>query len=192
MLASILVHEAAHAVLAQRYGVEVSSITLWFLGGVAHLEDEAPNAKAEAQIAGAGPASSLAIAAVFLGLGWIVAISDISPLPSAMLFWIGGLNAVLGIFNLLPGAPLDGGRLLHAWLWKRHGDRSQAAAGASKAGRLSAVLRGRSLAEIMSPLPPSIANWSLLRDVVTADTGDDRIMALDFAGSVTALTSRSA
>ncbi len=110
MLASILVHEAAHAVLAQRYGVEVSSITLWFLGGVAHLEDEAPNAKAEAQIAGAGPASSLDIASMFLGLGWIVAISEISPLLSATLFWIGGLNAVLGIFNLLPGAPLDGGR----------------------------------------------------------------------------------
>ncbi len=65
LLASILVHETAHAVLAQRYGVEVSSITLWFLGGVAHLEDEAPNAKAEAQIAGAGPASSLAISSSF-------------------------------------------------------------------------------------------------------------------------------
>ena len=235
LLASILVHEAAHAVLAQRYGVEVSSITLWFLGGVAHLEDEAPNAKAEAQIAGAGPASSLAIAAAFLGLGWIVAISDISPLLSATLFWIGGLNAVLGIFNLLPGAPLDGGRLLHAWLWKRHGDRSRATAGASKAGRvvglivialgaadfltgnfgglwtafigwflygaasqeaktgrLTAVLRGRKLAEIMAPLPPSIANWSLLRDVLTSEAVDDRIVAVDFGGSVTVVTSRSA
>ncbi|MDX2344433.1 MAG: site-2 protease family protein [Acidimicrobiia bacterium] len=235
LLGSLLVHVASQALVAPRYGGEVSSFTLWFLGGVAHLEDEAPSPRAEAQIAGAGPASSLAIAVVFLGLGWIVAISEISPLLSATLFWIGGLNAVLGIFNLLPGAPLDGGRLLHAWLWKRHGDRSRATAGASKAGRvvgilvaaigaaeflagnpgglwtafigwflytaagqeaktgrLSAVLRGRSLAEIMSPLPPSIANWSLLRDVVTADTGDDRIMAVDFGGSVTALTSRSA
>ena len=191
--------------------------------------------RAEAQIAGAGPASSLAIAVVLLSLGWVVAIVDVAPLLSATLVWIGGLNAVLAIFNLLPGAPLDGGRLLHAWLWKRSGDRESATAGASKAGRavgifvavigaaefltgnpgglwtafigwflysvagqeartgrLTAVLRGRSLAEVMSPLPPSIANWSMLRDVVAADTGDDRIMAVDFGGSVTALTSRSA
>lgn len=235
LLASILIHEAAHAVVAQRYGVDVSSITLWFLGGVAHLEDEAPNPKAEAQIAGAGPASSLAIAALFLSLGWAVAVSAVSPLLSATLFWIGGLNAVLGIFNLLPGAPLDGGRLLHAWLWKRSGDRSRATVGASKAGRvvgliviavgaveflagnfgglwtafigwflygaasqeakagrLTAVLRGRRLSEIMAPLPPSIANWSPLHDVLTSSNSDDRIVAVDFGGSITAVTSRSA
>lgn len=235
LLGSIFVHEASHAVVAQRHGVEVSSITLWFLGGVAHLEDEAPNPRAEAQIAGAGPASSVVIAVVFLSLGWVVVVADVAPLLSATLIWVGGLNAILAIFNLLPGAPLDGGRLLHAWLWKRSGDRTRATAGASKAGRavgillavigaaeflagnpgglwtafigwflysvagqeartgrLTAVLRGRSLAEIMSPLPPSIADWSLLRDVVSAETGDDRIMAVDFGGSVTALTSRSA
>ena len=235
LLGSILVHEASHAVVAQRHGVEVSSITLWFLGGVAHLEDEAPSPRAEAQIAAAGPASSLAIAVVLLSLGWVVTVADIAPLLSATLVWIGGLNAVLAIFNLLPGAPLDGGRLLHAWLWKRSGDRTRATAGASKAGRavgilvavigaaeflagnpgglwtafigwflysvagqeartgrLAEVLRGRSLAEVMSPLPPSIANWSMLRDVVAAETGDDRIMAVDFGGSVTALTSRPA
>jgi hypothetical protein len=199
------------------------------------LEDEAPSPRAEAEIAGAGPASSLAIAIVALVLGWAVAIADVAPLLGATLVWIGGLNAVLAIFNLLPGAPLDGGRLLHAWLWKRRGDRARATAGAAKAGRavgilvaafgaaefltgnpgglwtaligwflysaagqeartgrLSAVLRGRKLAEIMAPLPPSIANWTPLRDVLAEQSADDRIVAVDFGGSVTAVASRSA
>ena len=70
LLGSIFVHEASHAVVAQRHGVEVSSITLWLLGGVAHLEDEAPSPRAEAQIAGAGPVSSVAVAVWLLGAPW--------------------------------------------------------------------------------------------------------------------------
>ena len=161
--------------------------------------------------------------------------ADLAPLLGATLVWIGGLNAVLAVFNLLPGAPLDGGRLLHAWLWKRRGDRARATAGAATAGRavgilvvgfgaaeflsgnpgglwtaligwflysaagqeartgrLSAVLRGRKLAEIMSPLPPSVADWTPLHDVLASARSDDRIIAVDFGGSVTAVVSRSA
>lgn len=234
LLASIFIHEASHALVAQRYGIEVSSITLWLLGGVAHLEDEAPNPRAEAQIAGAGPASSVVVAVVALGLGGLVAGAGVAPLLSSVLLWIGGLNAILALFNLLPGAPLDGGRLLHAWLWKRHGDRARATAGAAKAGRglgiavaafgaveflagnygglwtaligwflygaagqeakvgrLSGVLRGRKLVDIMAPLPPSIANWTPLRDLVSDGSISDRIVAVDFGGSVTAVTSRT-
>jgi hypothetical protein len=212
----------------------VSSITLWFLGGVAHLEDEAPSPRAEAQIAGAGPASSIVIAIVMFGLGWVTSALDIAPLLSGTVLWIGGLNAVLAVFNLLPGAPLDGGRLLHAWLWKRHGDRERATVGASRAGRvvgilvvavgvaelfagspgglwtsfigwflyaaagqeaktgrMAAVLRGRSVADIMAPIPPSIANWSFLRDVISRQAPTERIVAVDFGGAVTHITSRS-
>lgn len=233
LLLSILVHEAAHALVAQRYGVEVSSITLWLLGGVAHLEEEAPSPRAESRIAGAGPASSLAIAAIALSLGGLVALSKVSPLLSAVLLWIGGLNVVLAVFNLLPGAPLDGGRLLHAWLWKRYGDRTRATVGAAKAGRvvgvvvaaigaveflagnigglwtsligwflfaaagqeakvgrLSGVLRERKLSDIMAPLPPSIANWTPLRDVLATGGGAEPIVAVDFGGSVTAVVSQ--
>lgn len=234
LLASILIHEASHALVAQRHGVQVSSITLWLLGGVAHLEDEAPSPRAEAQIAGAGPASSVAVAVAALGLGALVAVTGVAPLLAAVLLWIGGLNVVLAVFNLLPGAPLDGGRLLHAWLWKRSGDRTKATVGAAKAGRglgilvaafgaveflagnfgglwtafigwflytaagqeaksgrLSGVLRERKLADIMAPLPPSIADWTMLRDVLAAGDSNDRIVAVDFGGSVTAVASRS-
>ncbi len=234
LLASIFVHEASHAIVAQRYGIEVSSITLWVLGGVAHLEDEAPTPRAEAQIAGAGPASSVVIAVAALGLGALVVGAGVAPLLGSVLLWIGGLNAILALFNLLPGAPLDGGRLLHAWLWKRSGDRARATVGAAKAGRglgiivaafgaveflagnfgglwtafigwflyaaagqeaksgrLSGVLSGRKLADIMAPLPPSIANWTLLRDLVSDGSTSDRIVAVDFGGSVTAVASRT-
>jgi Zn-dependent protease len=234
VLASIFVHEASHAVVAQRYGVKVSSITLWLLGGVAHLEDEAPSPRAEAWIAGAGPASSVAVAIAALGIGGVVAATEVAPLLSAVLLWVGGLNAILALFNLLPGAPLDGGRLLHAWLWKRRGDRASATVGAAKAGRgfgiaiavlgaieilagnfggfwtafigwflytaagqeakagrLSGVLNGRKLADIMAPLPPSIANWTPLRDVVSDASSDERIVAVDFGGSVTAVALRT-
>jgi Zn-dependent protease len=149
LLASIFIHEAAHALVARRHGVAVSSITLWLLGGVAHLEDEAPNPRAEAQIAGVGPLSSFILAAGSLGVGW--ALFGIAPVLGATLLWVGGLNVVLALFNLLPGAPLDGGRLLHAWLWRRHGSRARATSGASRAGRvLGLIVAGLGLVEVFA------------------------------------------
>ena len=134
LLASVLVHEAAHAVVAQRYGVPVASIRLWILGGIAHLEAEAPTPRAEAWIAGVGPLTSVLIAlgvgagaAGWLAIGW-------DPLVGMTLAWVAGSNALLALFNLLPGLPLDGGRLLHAALWKRRGDRASATATAATAG----------------------------------------------------------
>lgn len=149
LLGSIFVHEAAHALVARHYGVAVSSITLWLLGGVAHLESEAPSPKAEARIAGVGPASSVAVAAV-LGLGaWLWQATGILPVVGATLMWLGGVNLILAVFNLLPGAPLDGGRLLHAWLWRRKGSRDQATVGASRAGRvLGAAIVGIGMLEV--------------------------------------------
>ena len=119
VLASIFIHEAAHAVLARRHDVPVKSITLWLLGGVAHLEDEAPNPRAEAQIAGAGPLTSVLVAIVVGGLGALLAALDAAPLAAATFLWLGMINGVLAVFNLLPGAPLDGGRLLAAASNKR-------------------------------------------------------------------------
>ena len=234
LLLSIFVHEAAHAVAAQRYDIPVASLTLWLLGGVAHLEDEAPSPRAEAIIAGVGPASSLALAvlaAVAAGLGALLAVPS---LLTAVLLWLAGLNALLAAFNLLPGAPLDGGRLLHAWLWKRHGDRARATVGAARAGRglgivvavtggvefltgnlgglwtasigwflyaaagqearagrIQGALRGMSLREIMAPLPTTVGDWLELRALVEEPSGwDERIVAVDFGGAVTAVTSR--
>lgn len=135
LLASIFGHEASHAVVARRYGVNVSSITLWLLGGVAHLEGDAPSPRAEARIAGAGPLFSL-VAAISLGLmGGILWTAEIAPVLAATLLWLAVINTVLALFNLLPGAPLDGGRLLHAWLWKRSGNRERAVERSTQVGR---------------------------------------------------------
>lgn len=131
LLASILAHELGHAVVAQRNGVKVERISLWAFGGVAQLEGEAETARAEFLIAGIGPAISLA-----LGLALIFPASVVGGLIGAVLGWLASINIILAVFNLIPGAPLDGGRLLHAWLWKRHGDRARATATATKAGRL--------------------------------------------------------
>jgi Zn-dependent protease len=131
LLASILVHEWGHAIVAQRNGVRVERISLWAFGGVAQLEGEAETPRAEFLIAGIGPAISLV-----LGLALIYPASVVGGLFGAVLGWLASINIILAVFNLIPGAPLDGGRLLHAWLWKRQGDRARATATATKAGRL--------------------------------------------------------
>ena len=130
LLGSILLHELGHALMARRHGVEVERISLWAFGGVAQLEGEAETPRAEAEIAGVGPAISLLLGAGLYGIAL-----TLTGLPAAILGWAGLINIVLAVFNLIPGAPLDGGRLLHAWLWKRHGDRGRATQTAGKVGR---------------------------------------------------------
>ncbi len=140
VLASIFAHEAAHAVVALRHDVPVKSLTLWLLGGVAHLEDEAPSPRAEAPIAGAGPLTSVLVASFFGGFGGLLASLGVAPLAAATFLWLALINGVLAVFNLLPGAPLDGGRLLRAWLWKRTGDKDRATARATSVGRVVGLL----------------------------------------------------
>lgn len=130
LLGSILLHELGHALMARRHGIEVERISLWAFGGVAQLEGEAETPRAEAEIAGVGPGISLLLGAALYGIALTV-----TGLPAAILGWAGLINIVLAVFNLIPGAPLDGGRLLHAWLWKRHGDRGRATQTAGKVGR---------------------------------------------------------
>ena len=126
--ASILAHEFGHALVARRYGVQTQSIDLWALGGVAHLDREPPTPRAEGLIAVAGPAVSLAIGVAALGVG-IAMQSDVFGL-------IGVVNLLLAVFNMLPGAPLDGGRVLRAVRWARTGDKYRAMREAGNAGRL--------------------------------------------------------
>lgn len=134
-LASVLAHELMHAVMARHYGVPVKRITLWLLGGMAEIGGDAPSPKAAAMIAGAGPAASLAVAAGF-GLGsWCAAVIGLSSLVTATLLWLAVTNGILGVFNLLPGEPLDGGRLLQAVLWQRYQDSYRATVVATRVGR---------------------------------------------------------
>lgn len=133
-LASILVHEFSHALTARRFGVGTRSVQLWALGGVARLDREAPTARAEGWIAAAGPLASVAVAFVSVGF-WVLADGSRGTNEFVgVLGWIGVVNAALAVFNLLPGAPLDGGRILKALRWGHHGDRYRAAREAGRAG----------------------------------------------------------
>ena len=126
--ASILAHEFGHALVARRYGVNTQSIDLWALGGVARLDRESPSPRADGLIAIAGPAVSLLLGIVGLGLGYAA--------QSSVLVLAGSLNVVLAVFNMLPGAPLDGGRVLRAVRWARTGNKYRAMRDAGNAGRV--------------------------------------------------------
>jgi Zn-dependent protease len=130
--ASVLIHELAHSVLALREQVPVKSITLFIFGGVAQIGKEPPTAGAEFRIAIAGPASSLGLAALFGGLG--TAFSG-SPVVSAPLLYLAQINLLLALFNMIPGFPLDGGRVLRAAIWGFRGDYRSATEWAVRAGR---------------------------------------------------------
>jgi Zn-dependent protease len=149
--ASILAHELSHALVARRFGQKVEDITLWVLGGVARLGSEAPTPRAEALVALAGPGMSLALGGMFVGAGSVMrALSGSDTLLAVVLVWLGAINVVLAVFNLLPGAPLDGGRVVSAFLWKRHGDRRRAQIGAARAGRVvGGILIGLGLANFV-------------------------------------------
>jgi Zn-dependent protease len=111
---SILFHELAHAWEARRNGIPVQSITLYIFGGIAQLSGKPKSPGAEFRIAAIGPASSLLLAAVFLGLNQVV--GDRGNLGAATQ-WLGNINLILALFNLLPGYPLDGGRILESIVW---------------------------------------------------------------------------
>ena len=149
-IAALLAHELAHSLVARRHGVPVTSITLWALGGVSELGGEPPTARADLLIAAAGPATSLAAGLVFGGIAAVVRAGGGPVIAVAALGWLALMNVFLAVFNLLPGAPLDGGRILRAALWMRHGDRARAAQSAAAAGRvLGAVLIAAGAAELL-------------------------------------------
>jgi Zn-dependent protease/CBS domain-containing protein len=143
LIGSLLVHEAAHAVVARRRGIRVRRITLWLLGGVSELMDQPPEPATELRIAVAGPGMSFALGALLAAATVIADGLGASDLVVATLSWLAAVNIVLGVFNLLPGSPLDGGRLLHGLVWRRTGDRGRATRTASTAGTyLGAALAG--------------------------------------------------
>jgi Zn-dependent protease len=133
---SILLHEVAHALAARRFGVRTLSIELWALGGVARLDRESPSPRADGVIAAAGPALSLALGGAMLGTFLALRPYDLPAEIVGVVGWLGLVNLILGVFNLLPGSPLDGGRILRAVRWHQHGDRFRAALEAARAGQV--------------------------------------------------------
>lgn len=136
----LLAHELSHSIVARRHGVEVDGIVLWLFGGMSKLHDDAPDGGAELRIAVAGPAMSVVMGAVFLGLSVLLDAVDVRPVVIAGSRWLGWINLLLAGFNLLPAFPLDGGRVLRAWLWRRRGDKVSATLSAARAGRFFAFL----------------------------------------------------
>lgn len=139
-LVSILVHEFAHALTARHYDVETESIQLWALGGIARLRSESPSARAEGWIAAAGPLASFGLAIAFGALWWSGLDAELDRPIGAIVAWLSIVNAILAAFNLLPGAPLDGGRIVKAVRWAQHGSRYRAAREAGRAGTALAWL----------------------------------------------------
>ena len=134
--ASVLPHELAHAWVARRNGVQVRSITLSMLGGVAELGGEPPTAGAGLRIAVAGPAASLGVAALFAGAAAAIRYGAGPVVAAAAALWLAEMNGLLAVFNMLPGAPLDGGRVLRAALWRHCGDRARAELASARAGQV--------------------------------------------------------
>jgi Zn-dependent protease/predicted transcriptional regulator len=135
-IGSLLVHELAHSLVARRNGIKVEDITLWLLGGVSRLEGEFPDPGAELRVAGAGPLASLLLGGLFLLLAWLVMTAGVRGLVVAALAWLGGINILLAVFNVIPAAPLDGGRLLRAVLWAITKDKLKAAIWSARAGQV--------------------------------------------------------
>ena len=133
---SLLLHELAHSVVAQARGIPVAGITLFLFGGMAHTTKEAESPGDEFLIAVVGPLASFLIAAALGGLVWIGLRSGWHPAVLIVGEYLAALNFALAVFNLLPGFPLDGGRLLRAVVWKVTGDVTRATRVASAAGRL--------------------------------------------------------
>jgi Zn-dependent protease/CBS domain-containing protein len=134
--ASLLAHEMSHALVARRNGLRVQDITLWLFGGVARLSGEARNPGAELRIAGVGPLVSLVLGGVFFAVAQLLRVSGYQGLVLAGFAWLGGINLALAVFNAIPAAPLDGGRLLRSIIWWRTGDRLKATQWASGAGQV--------------------------------------------------------
>lgn len=138
---SILAHELAHSIVARRQGQTVNGITLWLLGGVSELGTEARTANDELRVAIAGPATSIALGVIFGALAFAFdAVLPSGGLVPTVAWWLAIVNVALGIFNLLPGAPLDGGRVLAAIHWKLRGNRRNAQISAARAGRVVGTL----------------------------------------------------
>src|SRR5687767_9598581 len=162
--ASVLAHELAHAFVGRAQGIPVRGVTLFVFGGVAHLEEEPRDATGELLMAAVGPLTSLAIgvAATAAGIAWGGArgalgsdgmLAQLGP-GGTLLLWLGPVNVALALFNMLPGFPLDGGRVLRAIVWGATKDFVKATRWASWAGQgFAMLLIGLGIANLITGAP---------------------------------------
>ena len=134
--ASVLSHELSHALVARRFGLKVEGITLFIFGGATTIDADSRTPREEALIALAGPATSIVLGGIFVALALLLE----QPQVEALVSYLGLVNLALGVFNLIPGFPMDGGRVLRALLWRLRGDRLVATRNAAQVGRGFAYL----------------------------------------------------
>ena len=179
--ASVLAHELSHAVVARRFGLKVEGITLFIFGGATSIDSDSRTPRDEALIALAGPATSLAIGVVLIGADLVIA----QPQLAALVGWLGLINLLLGLFNLIPGFPMDGGRVLRAIIWRLRGDRLGATRNAALVGRFFAyglIGLGVFLAlsvDIFSGLWLALIGWFLSNaaEATAAQAGVERTLS---------------
>ena len=135
-LASILLHELGHSLVARRDGIEVDSITLWLFGGISQFKGRYRSPGDEFRVAFTGPLVSIVLGVVFV----LIALAHPTSSVDGVAAWLGYINLILAVFNLLPASPLDGGRVLHSVLWRAKGDYNWATRVASEVGQAFAYL----------------------------------------------------
>ena len=133
-LAGELAHEISHALVARHEGLKVDGIVLWLMGGYTRISEPPETPAQELRIAGAGPLVSLVLGLVCGLAAFVCRDLGVSRLLVSVLEWLGLINVLLAVFNMLPGSPLDGGRIVHAAVWWRTGDKYRATRAASRAG----------------------------------------------------------
>ncbi|MDA0988345.1 MAG: site-2 protease family protein [Chloroflexi bacterium] len=138
LFASVVAHELSHGLVAQRNGIPVKGITLFIFGGVAHISREAASPRIELLIALAGPLCSILLGLLFYGLSFVV--EPLSIHLAVMMSWLFVMNIVLGVFNLIPGFPLDGGRVFRAVVWAISGNYARATRIATYGGQVTALV----------------------------------------------------
>jgi Zn-dependent protease/CBS domain-containing protein len=139
---SVLLHELMHSLVALREDIQIESITLFILGGVSQMKGEPKTAKDEFLMAGAGPLSSLVLGGIFFGIYFALrgTATGTAQFGTAIAYYLGYINILLGVFNLVPGFPLDGGRVLRSLLWWRGRNLQRATRTASTIGRIFGFL----------------------------------------------------
>jgi Zn-dependent protease/CBS domain-containing protein len=152
--ASLVLHELGHALAARRLGIPIAGIDLWFFGGLSQMRREPQSAGEELRVAAAGPAVTLLLFAICLGVGTLLASSGqftdvaltkegFTTTPAlALVGWLGFINALLFLFNIIPAFPLDGGRIARAVIWWRTGERNRATQVTGRMGQLFALVVG--------------------------------------------------
>lgn len=200
--ASLILHELGHALVARRNGIEIAGIDLWFFGGLAKLSRDSRSPGEEFRIAAAGPAVTLAVVGLCFAAGMAITsagnvvdsavFSNSSASPAlALIGWLGFINAVLFIFNMVPAFPLDGGRIARAIAWKATGDKNRGTRFSARIGQgFSWLMIGFGLYLLISDVSPGNGVYFVILGWFLGSAARGAVAASDFAERIDGVTVR--